>query len=40
VPNEVDGGHFDHDFKLLPRNPRLGRCSHVKSASEYRYEFL
>jgi hypothetical protein len=34
VSYEVDGGHFDHDFKLQPKNPRLGRCSHVKSASE------
>ena len=40
VPNEVDGGHFNHGFKLQPKNHRLGRCSHVKYGSEYRYEFL
>ena len=40
VPNELDGGHFNHGFKLQPKNHRLGRCSHVKYGSEYRYEFL
>jgi hypothetical protein len=40
VPNEVDGGYFNHGVKLQAKNHRLGRCSLVKYGSEYRYEFF